>query len=218
MTTQFLSKLSQNYIELLEDNEYYDITIEVGKDPNVKIFRTHTNILCYRSPYLRRILASNKKNNDNVLAHIKLPNISSEVFKIILRYIYGGVLPLNERENLEIFEVLLAADELLLQELVDYLQKYLIENKSEWMEQHFEFIHRTSFQCNSLLEIQQFCTVFMAKSPEKVFKSLDFTSLSEKSLVQLIIAVFEIIDKIRFARLSCDFRIAKSESLFYTNF
>ena len=25
----------------------------------------------------------------------------------------------------------------LLQELVDYLQKYLIENKSEWMEQHF---------------------------------------------------------------------------------
>ncbi|POG79413.1 hypothetical protein GLOIN_2v502966 [Rhizophagus irregularis DAOM 181602=DAOM 197198] len=54
------------------------------------------------------------------------------------------------------------------------------------MEQHFEFIHRTSFQYNSLLEIQRFCTDFMAKSPEKVFKSLDFTSLPEKSLVQLI--------------------------------
>ena len=27
----------------------------------------------------------------------------------------------------------------------------------------------------------------MAKSPEKIFKSLDFTSLPEKSLVQLII-------------------------------
>ncbi|GBC11545.2 BTB/POZ protein [Rhizophagus irregularis DAOM 181602=DAOM 197198] len=51
MSTQFLSKLSQNYIELLEDNEYYDITIEV--------------------------------------AHIKLPNISPEVFQIILKYIYG---------------------------------------------------------------------------------------------------------------------------------
>jgi hypothetical protein len=87
MSTQFLSKLSQNYIELLEDNEYYDITIEVGKDPNVKFFRAHMNILCYRSPYLRRALVSNKKNIDSVLAHIKLSNISPEIFQIIVRYI-----------------------------------------------------------------------------------------------------------------------------------
>ena len=85
MSTQFLSKLSQNYTELLEDDEYYDITIEVGEDPNVKIIRAHMNILCYRSPYLRRTLASNKKNNDNILAHIKLPNILPEVFQIILK-------------------------------------------------------------------------------------------------------------------------------------
>jgi hypothetical protein len=93
---------------------------------------------------------------------------------------------LNEQDNSEIFKVLLAADELLIQEIVDYLQKYLIENKSNWMEQHFELVHRKSFQSNSLLQLQQFCTDFMAKSPEKVFKSLDFTSLSEKSLIQLV--------------------------------
>ena len=86
MSTQFLSKLSQNYIELLEnDDEYYDTTIEVGEDPNVKIFRAHMNILCYRSPYLRRALTSNKKNNDGALAHIKLPNISPEIFQIVLK-------------------------------------------------------------------------------------------------------------------------------------
>ena len=79
-----------------------------------------------------------------------------------------------------------AASELLLQELVDHLQKYLIENKAKWMQQYFELTHRTSFQFNNLLELQQFCTDLMAKSPEKIFKSLDFTSLPEKSLVQLI--------------------------------
>ena len=84
MSNQFLSRLSQNYIELLEDDEYYDVTIEVGKDPNVKIFRAHMNILCYRSPYLRRVLASNKKS-DSVLTHIKLPNVSPEIFQIILK-------------------------------------------------------------------------------------------------------------------------------------
>ena len=85
MSTQFFLKLSQNYIELLKDDEYYDITIEVGEDPNVKIFRAQMNILCYRSPYLRRTLTSSKKNNEGVLTHIKLPNISPEVFQIILK-------------------------------------------------------------------------------------------------------------------------------------
>ena len=85
MSTQFFSKLSQNYIELLDDDEYYDITIEVGEDPNVKIFRAHMNILCYRSPYLRRALASSKKNNERIISHIKLPNISPEIFQIILK-------------------------------------------------------------------------------------------------------------------------------------
>ncbi|EXX62537.1 uncharacterized protein OCT59_025426 [Rhizophagus irregularis] len=145
MTVQFFSKLSENYIRLLDDDQYYDVTIEVGEDPNVKIFRAHTIILCYRSPYLQRTLASKKASKDNALVHINLPNISPELFQNILKYIYGGILSLNDHETSEILKLILAADELLLQELVDYLQKYLIENKYEWMEQHFELIHRTSF-------------------------------------------------------------------------
>lgn len=85
MDTQFFSKLSQNYVGLLEDDEYYDVTIEVGEDPNVKIFRAHMNILCYRSPYLQRTLVSNKKNKDNVLVHTKLPNIIPKTFQVILK-------------------------------------------------------------------------------------------------------------------------------------
>jgi hypothetical protein len=61
-----------------------------------------------------------------------------------------------------------------------------MENKTEWMEQHFELTHRISFQSNKLFKLQQFCTDFMVKYPEKVFKSLDFTSLPENSLVSLI--------------------------------
>ncbi|GBC11294.2 BTB/POZ protein [Rhizophagus irregularis DAOM 181602=DAOM 197198] len=117
MSTQFFTKLSQNYIELLKDDEYYDITIEVGEDPNVKIFRAHMNILCYRSPYLRRILSSNKKNNNNVLTHIKLSNISPKIFQNILEYIYGGVLSLNDYDISDSLKVLAAADNLHLQEL-----------------------------------------------------------------------------------------------------
>ena len=64
---KLLSKLSQNLLEILNDEEYYDITIEVGEDPYIKIFRAHMVILYYRSPYLRRILSTNKKKNNETL-------------------------------------------------------------------------------------------------------------------------------------------------------
>ena len=79
------SKLSQNLLEILNDEEYYGITIEVGNDPYTRIFRAHMVILYYRSPYLRRILSANKRKNDGTLVHIKLPNISPEIFHVILR-------------------------------------------------------------------------------------------------------------------------------------
>jgi hypothetical protein len=86
---KFLPKLSQNLLEILNDDEYYDVTIEVGNDPYAKIFRAHMVILNYRSPYLRGILSSNKKKNDGTLTHISLsnllPNILPETFEIILR-------------------------------------------------------------------------------------------------------------------------------------
>ena|SRR5688572_26941466 len=83
---KLLPKLSQNLLEILNDEEYYDITIEVGIDPYVKVFRAHMVILNHRSPYLRRILSTNKKKSDEMLINIKLPNISPEIFQIILWY------------------------------------------------------------------------------------------------------------------------------------
>ncbi|PKY18445.1 BTB-domain-containing protein, partial [Rhizophagus irregularis] len=134
---KFFSKLSQNLLEILNDEEYYDITIEVGNDPNVKIFRAHMVILNYRSPYLRRILSTNKKKNDGILVHIKLPNISPDIFQAILRYIYGGSLSIEKYDTSDIIKILFAANELNLQELVETLQLSLIENNANWIEQNF---------------------------------------------------------------------------------
>jgi hypothetical protein len=65
-----------------DEEEYYDITIEVGNDPlNTKTFHGHMVILSCRSPYLRRILSTNKKKNDGTLVHIKLPNILPKLFR-----------------------------------------------------------------------------------------------------------------------------------------
>ena len=73
-------------------------------------------------------------------------------------------------DTLDIIKILEAADELSLQELTTYLQTYLIENKASWVEQNFNLINQTSFEHNSFLTLQKFCTDLISKEPEKIFK------------------------------------------------
>ncbi|UZO02475.1 uncharacterized protein OCT59_020955 [Rhizophagus irregularis] len=184
----FLPKLSQNLLKILDndDDEYYDITIEVGNDPYVKVFRAHMVILNYRSDYLRRILSTNKKKNDETLVHIKLPNISPEIFQIILRYIYGGKLSLKECDTSDIIKILISANELNLQELVSYLQLYIIKNNENWMEENFNLVYQTSFENNSFLELQNYCVDLISKGPDKILKSMNFSSIPEKLLISIV--------------------------------
>ena len=73
---KFLSKLSHNLLEILDDDEYYDINIEVGNEPYVRIFHAHMIILNCRSTYFRRILSTVKRNNDGTLVQINFHNLS----------------------------------------------------------------------------------------------------------------------------------------------
>ncbi|GET64930.1 BTB/POZ protein [Rhizophagus irregularis DAOM 181602=DAOM 197198] len=145
MVKQFFPNLSQNYIEILDD-EYYDITIEVGEDPNKN----------------DNDGALTRDGNGHALTHVKLSNISPEIFQIILKYIYGGVISLNDQEPSEILKILVAADQLFLQELIDYLQKYLIENKSEWIKKNL----------NLFIEQKKFLNHLILPLPEKSLVSL----------------------------------------------
>ncbi|GET03655.1 BTB/POZ protein [Rhizophagus clarus] len=174
----------KNKIEIIRwKNKYVVIFI----DEFDKLYEAHENIRLSFLVTLRDI--KNRYECYSILSivtivHIKLSNIFSETFQVILnKYIYGGILSLNEQDVSDIIKVLAAADKLCLQEL---LQQYLIENKSELMKQHFELTYQTSFQSNNLLRLQQFCTDLIANSPEKIFKSFDLISLSENSLIQLI--------------------------------
>src|SRR5579871_6007998 len=102
------------------------------------------------------------------------------------RYIYGGTLSLEEYEISDIVKILVAANELGLQELVVYLQSFLLENKGNWMEQNFSLIYQTSFENDSFLELQKYCTELTTKNPDKIFQSPNFSSIPEKLLVSVI--------------------------------
>src|ERR1700728_4755175 len=102
------------------------------------------------------------------------------------RYIYGGKLSLEEYDTSDIIKILIAANELSLQELFPCLETFLIENKANWMEQNFDLIYQTSFENNSFLQLQKYCTDLISKEPSKIFNSPNFDKIPEKLLVSLI--------------------------------
>jgi hypothetical protein len=110
-------------------------------------------------------------------------------FIIILfyfRYIYGGRLPLKDYDTLDIIGTLIAAGELSLQELIMYLQTFLIKNRANWMEQNFDFVYQVSFENDSFMKLQKYCTDLVTKAPYKIFRSPKFSSIPEKLLISII--------------------------------
>jgi hypothetical protein len=86
MSSKLYTNLSQELLLMLNDADDHNVVIQVGKYPNVKEFRAHSNLLLRaRSPYFKSALLSNgiKKNN---MIEFKKPNINPTVFEIILKY------------------------------------------------------------------------------------------------------------------------------------
>ncbi|RHZ89920.1 hypothetical protein Glove_9g170 [Diversispora epigaea] len=182
MALKFFDKLSQNFIELLNDKDDYNIIIEVKDKKN---FIAHSNVLKCRSPYFRKELDTVTPNENNIKKIIK-PNTSSQIFDIILKYIYGGIINLENVETRIIFNLMLTANEFELEELTKKLETILIEDKTSWLKTHFSLVYHSIFINNNFKELENFCNDIVAKYPNLIFDSEDFTSLQESALVSLL--------------------------------
>src|SRR5204863_7094528 len=66
---------------------------------------------------------------------------------------------------------------------------FLIENDpnlTEQIFQNFDLIYQTIYENDSFSELQKYCTDLISKEPDRIFKSLNFSSIPEKLLVSLI--------------------------------
>src|SRR2546421_10971073 len=98
------------------------------------------------------------------------------------RYIYSGQIPLSEYGVPTLLDILIAADELILEELIDYLQDYLIKHYNNDMKQNFALLYQTVFDYDAFQKLHAFCTEIASTSPELVFKSHNFTAIKKNAL------------------------------------
>ena len=81
---EFFKNLSNDYLELLDDNEDFNVIIQVNESTNNKIFKVHSAILRKRSLYFRNELTNINSDKTNVKT-INLNHVSIEQFEIIIK-------------------------------------------------------------------------------------------------------------------------------------
>ncbi|RHZ72858.1 hypothetical protein Glove_236g48 [Diversispora epigaea] len=186
MTTQFYDRLSNDLTQLLESDVNCDVSIEVREEVLlVNIYKVHSIILQSRSPYFKKKF-DEITFNENHVKILKLPNISVRVFNIIIKYIYSGKISLEKLENSVIFDLLIASNELELDELVEHLQSHLVNDNASWLRLNFAQVYRTSYQVKSFKIIQDFCDDIIIKHPNTIFGSEIFHSLPEDILISIL--------------------------------
>ncbi|KAK3797783.1 hypothetical protein RRG08_052385, partial [Elysia crispata] len=113
-----------------EDQQFSDFSVTVDEVE----FKCHRLVLSTRSGFFRSLLTSGMKETTEGKA--TLQSISSDVFAIVLKWIYEGEANLSE-EN--VIDVLFAADQLDVQSLVSQCQYLLMQNLS--LENCIRFYH-----------------------------------------------------------------------------
>ncbi|RIB05343.1 hypothetical protein C2G38_2219862 [Gigaspora rosea] len=185
MTMEFFKKLSNDLTNLLENEEDYNVLIEVGQMPNCQMFKVHSIILNSRCFYLREKLSKTLYNEKNI-KKISFTNISITNFEVIIKYIYGGIVLFNKVDAPAILDLLITANEFGLEELGNAAQTQLVEKHASWIRRNFTKVYRTSFENDNFKDLQKFCNNIIAKHPSIIFDSEDFVNISESAFVSLL--------------------------------
>ncbi|RGB24215.1 hypothetical protein C1646_773391 [Rhizophagus diaphanus] len=186
MTTIFHSGLSKDLSLILNDADDFNVIIQVGENQHTKEFHAHSVILRARSPYFKCAFSSNWISKKNNMIIFNKPNITPTVFGIILKYIYTGELDLTKQSCEDILGLLVSSDELLIDELFNHVQDYLIEKQTSWVQKNFVLVLHTVFQLPSCKKLQDYCLDSICENPEPLISSITFPSLDKNILFSLL--------------------------------
>jgi hypothetical protein len=85
MTHIFHSGLLRDISSILNDEDDFNVIIQVGENSNTKEFRVHSLILRARSQYFKSALSSKWITKKDDMIMFNKPNITPTVFDIILK-------------------------------------------------------------------------------------------------------------------------------------
>ncbi|EXX71404.1 uncharacterized protein OCT59_008695 [Rhizophagus irregularis] len=185
MSSKLSNVLHKEYNDILESTEFYDTEILVGEYPYTETFKVHSLILKIRSPYFRAALSNCWIKKENNIIKLKKPNISVKIFNILINYIYSSNIDLSMNNIKTNVKLLIAADELCLGDLCNFIEKYFLENK-RLLEQNLVLIQDITTKFSQFKELSRFYKKTIRRDPSLIFKASDFINIKEDTLLYLL--------------------------------
>ncbi|GBC07291.1 hypothetical protein RclHR1_07360014 [Rhizophagus clarus] len=178
--------LADDYEKLLEINEDCNVIIYVGENENVKEIHAHSCILRVRSQYFCEALSKDWSEKKDGKYIFRKPNISPQLFEIILRFIYCGKIDLENLHGHNILKLLIAVNELKIPTLINNIQEYLIEHQDRFLQQNPIEILEKIYQHESFSDLFNCSFKKICEEPEILFNSDKFVSL-KPPLLELVL-------------------------------
>ncbi|PKC04974.1 POZ domain-containing protein [Rhizophagus irregularis] len=193
MAFQLVQNLFDNVYKYFNYKQYstdtnYDVILHVGEEQDYKKFYAHSATLKVKSKYFESALSSRWINKEDDYYILRIPNISPKVFEIILRFMYTDTILTDKSNPFLLFDVLLAADKLCLEKLIDYTQ-ILITDPTNY----------TNFLLDNLLEmcniislfphfriLQRHITILVRNYSTRIFNSQYFIELPENIVISCL--------------------------------
>ncbi|CAG8823121.1 32132_t:CDS:2, partial [Racocetra persica] len=95
-------------------------------------------------------------------------------------------LDLTNQSGFNILALLVASDELILNKLVDYVQKHIIDKESSWLQKNLVAVLQTVFKLQSCETIQVHIMKTICKDPKPFFELKEFPTLDKDILLKLV--------------------------------
>ncbi|CAB4419169.1 unnamed protein product [Rhizophagus irregularis] len=126
MSVELLTHFSQNFSRYFDSTDESNVVIRVGKDDNTQNFKAHSLILKAQCPYF---------------------NAGLSIFEIVLKYLYTGIITSIESQSPSfVIQLLCAADELILPEMISYVEDQFLLHHSSYLNENFSEILNIAFK------------------------------------------------------------------------
>ncbi len=93
---------------------------------------------------------------------------------------------MNYKSEVDLLKLLVASVDLLLEELVNCLQDYFIENRVYWIQQNYVLVLNTIFNFDNCKKLQDHCLNPILANPRLFITSKDFSTLDKDPLSNLL--------------------------------
>ncbi|CAG8569878.1 12874_t:CDS:2 [Ambispora gerdemannii] len=165
-----------------------NVVIQVGDTfGERKWFEANTHILQERSVYFCAALSNKWATKQGDKYFFQKPNISPRIFETLLRYIYNDGIDLHSFCPLDCLNLLIAADEMIFEELVDDIQTYFIKNKSLWVDKIIIEVLNVVTPRPACMRLNNFCfEEIIQRDADIIFRSPNFKLLHEMTLASIL--------------------------------